>query len=74
MYGWTGNILRVNLTTKTYKKEPFSEEFAHKWVGGRGFASKILYDEVKPGTDPLGPDNKLIVPRAYCRHPGSKHG
>ena len=61
MFGWTGNILRVNLTTKTYKKEPFSEEFAHKWVGGRGFASKILYDEVSPGTDPLGPDNKLIV-------------
>jgi aldehyde:ferredoxin oxidoreductase len=61
MYGWTGNILRVNLSTKTYKKEPFSEEFAHKWVGGRGFACKILYDEVMPGTDPLGPDNKLIV-------------
>lgn len=61
MYGWTGNILRVNLTTKTFKKEAFSEEFAHKWVGGRGFATKILYDEVKPGTDPLGPDNKLIV-------------
>ncbi len=61
MYGWTGNILRVNLSTKTFRKEPFSEEFAHKWVGGRGFATKILYDEVKPGTDPLGPDNKLIV-------------
>jgi len=61
MYGWTGNILRVNLSTKTHKKEPFSEEFAHKWVGGRGFACKILYDEVMPGTDPLGPDNKLIV-------------
>ena len=61
MYGWTGNILRVNLTNKTYKKESFSEEFAHKWIGGRGFACKILYDEVPPGTDPLGPDNKLIV-------------
>ena len=61
MYGWTGSFLRVNLTTKTWKKEAFSEEFAHKWVGGRGFASKILFDEVRPGTDPLGPENKLIV-------------
>jgi aldehyde:ferredoxin oxidoreductase len=61
MYGWTGNILRVNLTNKTFKKESFGEEFAHKWVGGRGFAVKILYDEVKPGTDPLGPDNKFIA-------------
>ena len=61
MYGWTGNFLRVNLSLKTYKKEAYSEAFAHKWVGGRGFATKILFDEVKPGTDPLGPDNKFIV-------------
>ena len=61
MKGWTGNILRVNLTAKSYKKEPFSEEFAKTWIGGRGFAVKILYDELKPGIDPLGPENKLIV-------------
>lgn len=61
MNGWTGNFLRVNLSTKSAKKESYSEEFAKKWVGGRGFAVKILYDEVKPGTDPLGPDNKFIV-------------
>jgi aldehyde:ferredoxin oxidoreductase len=61
LYGWTGHILRVNLSHKTFKKESYSEAFAHKWVGGRGFAAKILYDEVKPGTDPFGPDNKFIV-------------
>jgi len=61
MYGWTGCLLRVNLSAKTWKRESFSEDFAHKWVGGRGFAAKILFDEVPPGTDPLGPDNKLIV-------------
>ena len=41
--------------------EKISEEFAQKWVGGRGFAIKILWDELKPGIDPLGPENKLIV-------------
>jgi aldehyde:ferredoxin oxidoreductase len=61
VYGWTGNILRINLTTKTVKKETYSEEFARTWVGGRGFAAKILYDELKPGIDPLGPDNKFVV-------------
>ena len=61
MNGWTGHILRVNLTTKTFKKEAFSEDFARKWIGGRGFAVKILYDELAPGIDPLGPDNKFIV-------------
>ncbi len=61
MYGWTGNILRVNLTTKKVSKETFSEDFAKTWVGGRGFAAKILFDELAPGIDPLGPENKFIV-------------
>ncbi len=61
MQGWTGNILRINLSEKTSRKETFSQSFAEKWVGGRGFALKILWDELQPGTDPLGPDNKLIV-------------
>jgi aldehyde:ferredoxin oxidoreductase len=61
MNGWTGHILRVNLSTKTFKKESFTEEFAHTWVGGRGFAAKILYDELRPGIDPLGPENKFVV-------------
>ena len=61
MLGWAGHILRVNLTNKTHKKESLTEEFVRTWVGGRGFAAKILYDELKPGIDPLGPDNKLVV-------------
>src|SRR5512143_3334834 len=61
MNGWTGRILRVDLTAKTHRTETFTEDFAHKWIGGRGFAAKILYDELKPGVDPLGPDNKFIV-------------
>ena len=61
MLGWTGHILRVNLTTRTFEKESFTEEFARTWVGGRGFAVKILFDELLPGIDPLGPENKLIV-------------
>lgn len=61
MQGWTGHILRVNLTTRTHLKEAFTEEFAKTWVGGRGFAVKILFDELRPGVDPLSPENKLVV-------------
>jgi aldehyde:ferredoxin oxidoreductase len=61
MLGWNGYILRVNLTTRTHEKEAFTEEFARTWVGGRGFAAKILFDELLPGIDPLGPENKLVV-------------
>ena len=61
MNGWTGNLLRINLTTGSVKKESFTEEFARTWIGGRGFALKILWDELKPGIDALGPENKLVV-------------
>ena len=61
MNGWTGNLLRINLSTESVKKESFTEEFAKTWVGGRGFALKILWDELKPEIDALGPENKLVV-------------
>ena len=61
MKGWNGKILRVNLSNKVYTSETFDEDFAKKWLGGRGFALKILWDELKPGIDPLGPENKLII-------------
>ena len=61
MKGWTGKYLRINLSNKQVKKEEYDLGFAKKWVGGRGFAIKILWDELKAGIDPLGPENKLIV-------------
>jgi len=59
--GWTGNYLRVNLTKQDVKRQKYSEEFAKKWIGGKGFVTKILWDELKPGIDPLGPENKLVI-------------
>jgi aldehyde:ferredoxin oxidoreductase len=58
--GYAGKILRINLSNKTSREEPLSEEMARNFIGGAGFGIKHLFDEVKPGTDPLGPDNKLI--------------
>lgn len=58
--GYTGKILRVNLTDKTTKEEKLPVEIARDFIGGAGFGVKFLYDEVKAGTNPLGPENKLI--------------
>lgn len=58
--GYTGRILRVNLTDKTFTEENTSEELARNFIGGAGFGVKILFDEVPAGADPLGPENKLI--------------
>ncbi|MHA2247550.1 MAG: 3-hexulose-6-phosphate synthase [Candidatus Hodarchaeales archaeon] len=55
------HILRVNLKTKEIRKEPLNLEFAQQYLGGRGYGVKILYDELKPGIDPLSPDNKVVI-------------
>ena len=60
-YGWMGTILRINLSTGKIAKEALSEKLACQFIGGRGLNSKILYDETGPETDPLGPENRLIV-------------
>ena len=59
MHGWN-HILRVNLSNGKIRKEKISKELALNFIGGRGINVKILYDEVRPKIDPLGPDNKLI--------------
>ncbi len=58
--GYMGKILRVNLSTSKIGEEPINEGIAKKFIGARGYAAKILYDEVSPDTDPLGEENKLI--------------
>jgi len=58
--GYSGKILRVNLTDQTAKEEDLPLEIAKDFIGAAGFGIKYLFDEVPAGTDPLGPDNKLI--------------
>ncbi|MBI4333735.1 MAG: aldehyde ferredoxin oxidoreductase family protein [Chloroflexi bacterium] len=61
MYGWTGTILRVDLTTGQISKLPLTEAFARKWLGGEGFGARYLWDEVGPEVeDGLDPRNLLI--------------
>ena len=59
-YAFIGKLLRVNLTEGTTTEEPLRMEWAELFIGGAGLATRYLYDEVPGGTDPMGPENKLI--------------
>jgi len=48
MKGWNGKILRVNLTKRKVATQESDSKFAQNWLGGRGFAVKILWDELDP--------------------------
>jgi len=58
--GYAGKILRINLTKREAKTVDLDKSLAHRFLGGRGFNSKLLYDSVGPDTDPLGPENLLM--------------
>ena len=53
-------IARINLTTGEIKVEKLDLDLAHKFIGGRGLGTKMLYDEGVATVDPLSPENKLI--------------
>lgn len=60
MYGWNGKFLRVNLSKNKAIADEYGASLAKRFLGGRGFAVKILWDELAPRTDALSADNKLI--------------
>lgn len=61
MYGWMGQLLRVNLTTGTITKEPLDETDAREYIGARGLGTRIWIRECDANIDPLSAENKLIM-------------
>jgi len=59
-FGFNGRWLRVNLSTGEVRVEDVSEDVYRAFLGGRGFCAYVLFRELKPGIDPLGPENKLV--------------
>lgn len=61
MNGWVGRCLRVNLTEARHSVQQIDPKALDKFLGGRGLGVKFLVDEVNPKTDPLSPENKLVL-------------
>lgn len=54
-----GRVLTVDLTRQTCRSQDYPDA-AHRYLGGRGFNVWYLHQYLKPGIDPLGPDNCLL--------------
>ncbi|MEW5721529.1 MAG: aldehyde ferredoxin oxidoreductase family protein [Thermodesulfobacteriota bacterium] len=57
----SGRLLRIDLGRRTSAAEDVPRGRYASFLSARGLGVKYLYDELAPGTDPLGPDNKLIL-------------
>ncbi len=61
MHGWRGTSLCVDLNRRRVIREKLDTLLAERFIGGRGFSSRLLFDHIKPGIDPLGPENVLCL-------------
>jgi aldehyde:ferredoxin oxidoreductase len=61
LWGYTGKILRVDLTRGSIQEEPLEAEMAEKYLGGSGLGVEYLYREVLPGTEWDDPKNRIIM-------------
>jgi aldehyde:ferredoxin oxidoreductase len=62
--GYFKQHLAVDLSSGLCERQSLSDEFLEKYIGGRGFGAKLLYDNLVKHdfkTDPLGPENMLII-------------
>ena len=56
-----GKRLSIDLSAKRVTRGEIGEDVLKNFIGGKGFAAKVLYDELKPGTSPLSPNNILAM-------------
>jgi aldehyde:ferredoxin oxidoreductase len=59
--GCTDRILRVNLTTREIYVQELPPDFKNKYIGGRGYALKLIWDETGPATRYDSPENLLVM-------------
>lgn len=59
MNGYMGKLLVVD-SPRGAEGRAGGRGHAHDFVGGAGYAARYLYDDIKPGIDPMGPANTLM--------------
>jgi aldehyde:ferredoxin oxidoreductase len=72
--GYAGRILRVDMSTGRIWSERPEENVLKKYIGGVGYAARMLLDEIPAGTNPLSPKNILLFatgPLTGTQAPGS---
>jgi aldehyde:ferredoxin oxidoreductase len=60
MNGYGGRILLVDVGTGRSRTEPVSEDLARRYLGGNGFAARLLLDHVPAGADAFDPTNAVV--------------
>ncbi len=60
MCGHQGKLLKVNLSDGHVEEESYSADYAEMFLGGNGFAAKMIYDSVPADVEPFDPGNAVV--------------
>lgn len=61
MKGYHGRFLEIDLNNQSTKDLPLSEDFCKMYIGGATMAAALIYDRITPDTDPLSPENPIVM-------------
>jgi len=59
--GYNNRTLYINLSDNTIKEKPVSQLMKEKFIGGKGFGLKLLWDATKPDTKWNDPENEIVI-------------
>ena len=62
--GYFREYLHCDLSADLCERRPLADEILNKYVGGRGFGAKMVWDNLKAHNfkiNPLGPENLLVI-------------
>lgn len=78
MKGFHNQLLRVNLTDRTWALQAIPDEVLSRYLGGKGLAAHLLLETAPAGVDPLAPESPLIVATGPATgsglSPAGRHG
>ena len=58
---YTGKWLYVDLTTGLIEPRECDTALAEQYLGGNGFGTRLLWEQIGPEVDPLSPENLLVL-------------
>ncbi len=61
MYGYHGKILCIDLTSRRTWAEEKPESWYQTYIGGVSMATRLLWENIEPGCDPLSPKNPICI-------------
>ena len=56
-----GNFLKINLTESSINNDKTPSEWVELYTGQKGLGTRILMEDFDPKTDPLSPQNKVVL-------------